>query len=335
MRTLPWRDTKDPYKIWLSEIILQQTRVNQGMNYYYRFVNDFPDIVSLANASEDTILKLWQGLGYYSRARNLHFAAKTVLEKHSGTFPLDYKEVRALKGIGNYTAAAICSFAYNQNFAVVDGNVYRVLSRFFEIKTPIDSVQGKKEFEKLADELLPKGHSSIYNQAIMEFGALQCTPVNPDCSICPLVNKCKAFINGNIKSLPVKSKSTKISERFFNYFFFVNNQNTYLQKRIHNDIWKNLFEFPLIETDKLLSHNDLINSNEFLSLTGGIEDCQIDQSYQDYKHLLSHRKIYARFYKIKINKPLRNSDFIEIGVKDIDKYAVSRLTEMYLETLAI
>ena len=216
-RDLPWRNTKDAYLIWLSEIILQQTRVDQGMDYYLKFAKEFPTVKHLAKADNEKVMKLWQGLGYYSRARNLHTTAKIISEKYHGKFPDEYSDILSLKGVGNYTAAAIASFAFNKPYAVVDGNVYRVLARVFGIESPIDSTQGKKEFETLATELLDRKKPASHNQAIMELGALQCKPVNPDCSICALNTMCFAYSKKRINELPVKAKKTKVRNRYFNY----------------------------------------------------------------------------------------------------------------------
>lgn len=214
-RELPWRETKDPYRIWISEIILQQTRVAQGYEYFQRFVERFPDLVALAEADEDEVMKYWQGLGYYSRARNLHAAARSM----NGVFPRTYEGVRALKGVGDYTAAAICSIAYDMPYAVVDGNVYRVLSRYFGVETPIDSTQGKKLFASLAQEMLDEKHAALYNQAIMDFGAIQCTPQSPSCMFCPLADSCSALATGKVNLLPVKQHKTKTTDRYFTYIY--------------------------------------------------------------------------------------------------------------------
>ncbi|MBV5343686.1 A/G-specific adenine glycosylase, partial [bacterium] len=254
-RELPWRDITDPYRIWISEIILQQTRVNQGMRYYLRFVERFPDVKTLAVAEEDEVLKYWQGLGYYSRARNIHKTAKIITEKHKGIFPKNHSDILLLKGIGEYTAAAICSFAYNQPYAVVDGNVFRVLSRVFGIETPIDSTSGKKEFTQLAEKLLDKKEPGLHNQSIMEFGALQCVPVQPDCGVCPLQTVCKAYSLNMADKLPVKATKTKVRERFFNYFYIEYQDKIFIQKRSEKDIWQNLYELPLVESDKLFETN--------------------------------------------------------------------------------
>lgn len=282
-RDLPWRRTKEPFKIWLSEIILQQTRVDQGFSYYQRFVERFPTVEALANASEDEILKSWQGLGYYSRARNLHRTAKLICEKFDGKFPDNYGDILQLKGVGKYTAAAISSFAFNLPYAVVDGNVYRLLGRFFDIDIAIDTTNGKKYFEKLANELLPQAHPSLYNQAIMEFGALQCVPKNPDCEICPLKMECKAYQSHTIALRPVKSKKIQIRERFFYYFVFVNQGKIVIKKRNGNDIWKGLYDFPLIETESRIDESSFLD-------TFGINFNQIT-ALVTLRHILTHQRL--------------------------------------------
>lgn len=329
-RDLPWRDTVVPYKIWVSEIILQQTRVNQGLDYYHRFVERFPDIQSLAIAEENEVLKYWQGLGYYSRARNLHKAAKQVVEQHNGVFPTDYKEILLLSGIGVYTAAAISAFAYNLPFAVVDGNVYRVLSRIFGIDLPIDSTAGIKLFQKIAQDLLDVNHPGTHNQAIMEFGALQCVPSLPNCELCPMTTSCIAFANGTVNILPVKSKKVKVRKRYFNYLYIKNGTFTYLQKRIKNDVWKNLYEFPLIEDDKLLEVKELLQHEGLQRLTTEIKsEITIKPLSQPVKHILSHQQIFAQFFEVEINDALEG--FEQIDVKDIENYPVSRLMELFIE----
>jgi len=331
-RELPWRDINDPYLIWVSEIVLQQTRVSQGMSYYLRFVDRFPTVTELAQADEDEVLKYWQGLGYYSRARNLHKAAHQIVNEYKGIFPADYKEVMKLAGVGVYTAAAICSFAFNQPYPVVDGNVYRVLSRLFDIETAIDSGVGVKEFARLAESLLDKSQPGLHNQAMMEFGALQCVPVSPDCNICPLNNNCRAYELGKVASLPVKKQKTLIKERFFNYFFVEYHDKTFLRRRENSDIWKNLYEFPLIESNCLFTSDTLLSNNEFGALFRDIENVDIIGFSSPVKHILSHRIIHATFITIRIqqkNRPLE--EFVEVPVVEIEKYAVSRLIEMFLE----
>ena len=293
-RDLPWRRTKNPYLIWISEIILQQTRVVQGYDYYQRFVARFPDVFALAAADEDEVMKYWQGLGYYSRARNLHAAARRMAE--AGGFPVTYTGVRALKGVGEYTAAAICSFAYGMPYAVVDGNVYRVLSRWLGIDTPIDSAEGKKLFVRVADELLDRERPGLYNQAIMDFGALQCTPVAPDCLFCPLNDSCVARLKGIAGSLPVKQHKTKVTNRYFNYIYVRMGAYTFIHKRSGNDILR------------------LVRKG--------------------VKHVLSHRVIYANFYEVIL--PENSASFAKyqrISVEDLHKFAVSRLVNQFFSLI--
>ena len=331
-RDLPWRNTIDPYKIWISEIILQQTRVNQGMDYYIRFIERFPNVSEIANADQDELLKYWQGLGYYSRARNIYKAANQIVNDYGGVFPKQYHEVINLAGIGAYTAAAICSFAYNQPYAVVDGNVYRVLSRIFGIDTPIDSGAGVKTFAQIAQSILFETDPGLHNQAIMEFGALQCVPSSPDCENCPLRNDCKAFRMNYVSNLPVKKQKIKVKARFFNYFFVKKDDRTFVHQRSLTDIWQNLYEFPLIESNKLLSVNELLVHDEFLNMFSGIEMLKIDKISTPIKHMLTHRHIYAQFITVTINSTNEKlSEYTEIALGDIDKFAVSRLIEQFLE----
>ena len=324
-RDLPWRHTRDPYKIWLCEIIMQQTRVAQGLAYYNRFVETFPTPRALAAATQDQVLKLWQGLGYYSRARNLHEAAKSM----HGTFPQTYDGVRALKGVGDYTAAAICSIAYNMPYAVVDGNVYRVLARVFGISTPIDSTGGKKQFTVLAQELLDKKHPGDYNQAIMDFGAMVCTPQAPACLTCPLSKICDARKAGTQEKLPVKAQKTKVSTRYFHYIYVEQGKFTWLHQRGPGDVWQNLYELPLVETqDGKLNLKDPQLKKWFGAA------CVMAVSQTPVKHVLSHRIIYAYIYKVEL-PPARKvpGGFIKIAVKDLPKYAVSRLVQKLLEQI--
>ncbi|WP_073412849.1 A/G-specific adenine glycosylase [Flavobacterium defluvii] len=306
-RDLPWRKTTDPYRIWLSEIMLQQTRVVQGMPYFFAFTEEFPTVFDLANASEEQVLKLWQGLGYYSRARNLHKTAKFVAENLNGSFPPSYKELLKLKGVGEYTAAAIASFSYNEVVPVVDGNVFRVLSRYFDIESDIMLPATKKEFAKLAFELMPKDNPAVFNQAIMEFGALQCVPKNPNCSICVFNDSCLALQKKKVDSLPVKSKKVKITNRFFNYLILEDSlENTLIQKRTAKGIWHNLYEFPLLETSEIVDFDYVskeITKNIFSTYNIiGIEEC----SEATVIHKLSHQHLHIQFWKIKISNVLEN-----------------------------
>ena len=329
-RDLPWRRTKNPYLIWISEIILQQTRVVQGYDYYQRFVARFPDVFALAAADEDEVMKYWQGLGYYSRARNLHAAARRMAE--AGGFPVTYTGVRALKGVGEYTAAAICSFAYGMPYAVVDGNVYRVLSRWLGIDTPIDSAEGKKLFVRVADELLDRERPGLYNQAIMDFGALQCTPVAPDCLFCPLNDSCVARLKGIAGSLPVKQHKNKVTNRYFNYIYVRMGAYTFIHKRTADDIWKNLFELPLVETDRNLSEEEFLSSASFRSLIAEGEVPKVRLVFRNVKHVLSHRVIYANFYEVVLPENSRSfSEYQCIRMEDLEQYPVSRLVHAFLE----
>jgi len=304
-RDLPWRHNTNPYTIWLSEIMLQQTRVAQGLPYFMRFTEAFPTVFDLANASEEEVLKLWQGLGYYSRARNLHKTAKQVAFECNGDFPKSYKELLHLKGIGEYTAAAIASFAYNENVPVVDGNVFRVLSRYFDVGTDIASSGAKKEFTQLAAELLPKGKANLFNQAIMEFGALQCVPKNPDCQNCIFNDSCAALQKKKVAQLPVKSRKLKVRERFFNYLVFSDEEaNTIIHKRTQNGIWHNLYEFPLLETENSMTDAavlELIQNQNFVS--NDIVEIQL-YNPETIIHKLSHQHLNIRFWKIKVDGKL-------------------------------
>lgn len=330
-RDLPWRNTRDPYLIWLSEIILQQTRIDQGMAYYSRFADEFPTISALADASEDQILKLWQGLGYYSRARNLHFTAKFIQQNYNGLFPEDHDTILSLKGIGEYTAAAIAAISFNLEYPTVDGNVYRVLSRFFGISEPIDTSSGKKIFHDLAKELIKGVDPGMHNQALMEFGALQCTPKNPDCNQCPLNERCFAFSNQKIAELPVKQNKTKIRDRYFNYLVLSCKNNTWIRKRVGNDIWKNLFEFPIIETEDEISTEKLIIQTEFRKIIS-IADQVVIENVSDWKiHILSHQRIHYRFVRIQLNDEIQlPEDIFRVNKEDIFNFAVPKLLETYL-----
>ncbi|WP_333599544.1 A/G-specific adenine glycosylase [Flavobacterium sp.] len=306
-RDLPWRNTTNPYIIWLSEIMLQQTRVAQGLPYFLRFTEAFPTVFDLANAEEEEVLKLWQGLGYYSRARNLHKTAKQVAFELNGEFPKSYKELLHLKGIGEYTAAAIASFAYNENVPVVDGNVFRVLSRYFDVETDIASSGAKKEFTQLATTVLPKGKADFFNQAIMEFGALQCVPKNPDCPNCIFKDSCAALQKKKVDQLPIKSKKAKVRQRFFTYLVFSDDDNqTLLHKRTQKGIWHNLYEFPVIETEEITTDENvlvLIQNQNFVNNT--IREIGL-YNPEAIVHKLSHQHLNIKFWKIKVNGKLEN-----------------------------
>ena len=302
-RDLPWRETTNPYNIWLSEIILQQTQVKQGLPYYESFVNIFPTVFDLANAKEDAVLKLWQGLGYYSRARNLHASAKYVANQLNGRFPNNYKDLLKLKGVGDYTASAIASFCFNEVTAVVDGNVYRVLSRYFGIYTPINSSKGAKEFKDLAQQLIDKKKPAEFNQAIMEFGATQCKPKTPYCPICPFNSNCVAYNTNTVHELPVKIKAAKAKRRHLNFLVFISNSNkTILEQRIGKGIWQNLYQFPLLETQKSISESTfktLIEKHEL------IKEAPLKVTPYNNEvviHKLSHQHLHTKFWIINVNK---------------------------------
>jgi len=329
-RDLPWRRTKDPYHVWISEIILQQTRVAQGYLYYKRFIDRFPTIEALATAEEDEVMKIWQGLGYYNRARNLHAAAKEIMQH--GSFPTTFEGIRKLSGIGDYTAAAIASFCFELPHAVVDGNVYRVLARYFGISTPIDTTAGKKEFAQLANALFPKNGGSDYNQGIMDFGALQCTPQSPDCTQCPIGNSCFALSNNSITSLPVKAKRASLQTKHLVYLYMrtqtADETYIYLHKRAKGDIWQGLYEPYVLEFDHSPSPSEVMHRV-------GFEEGTWKCLQQGVKHILSHRILFADFYLISFidKQPDLPADFIRIKESERDSYAVSRLVSLCYEKI--
>jgi len=317
-RHLPWRDTDNPYFIWLSEVILQQTRVNQGLPYYLKFVEAFPTVQDMAAAEEQEILRLWQGLGYYSRARNMYHSAKMIVEKWNGSFPTSYKEILQLKGVGSYTAAAIASFAFSEDVAVVDGNVFRVLARIFGIEEDINSHKGQKMFNKLANELLPKGKSAVYNQAIMEFGAVHCKPVSPDCPTCIFTDKCLAFAQKKQEVLPIKIKKINTKYRNFTYLVFEFENKFLMKLRTASDIWQGLYDFALLEENELnhdrfslmtsiykhLGEIGLLSmrSGQALDIQDGmLKEITIHGESKPYKHILTHQQISARFIHLKLH----------------------------------
>ena len=312
-RALPWRQTRDPYAIWLSEIILQQTQVKQGWDYWERFMRRWPTVEDLAGATEDEVLREWQGLGYYSRARNLHFAARQIVAL--GHFPDTLEGIKALKGVGDYTAAAIGSIAFGLSAAVVDGNVYRVLARHFGIDTPINTTDGKKTFAALAQELLPEGEASEYNQAIMDFGALQCTPASPNCAVCPLMESCEAFRTNRVQELPVKLKTLKVRERHLIYVYVRCNGHTAIHRRGPGDIWQGLWEPWLVDSEAAVPPAAILLR-------------------QHVKHVLTHRVLYADFYLLEVNERLSlPDDYIWIKESELDDYAKPRLIENLIKVL--
>lgn len=333
-RTLPWRETKAPYFIWLSEIILQQTRVAQGTPYYLKFIEAFPTIKDLATAPEDEILKLWQGLGYYSRARNLHAAAKHVHFQLNGTFPSTYKELLHLKGVGDYTASAIASICYQEPAAVVDGNVYRVLARVFGIDTPINSTAGIKEFKQLAQLLLDTSQPGTYNQAIMEFGARFCVPQNPDCPKCIFNDTCVAFQQKKVAVLPIKLKKLKVKKRYFNYLVVLTEKNTtFLNQRTQKGIWQQLFEFPLVESLKEVSAAQLQTIEEYKEMAEELYITSVTlYNETSVVHKLSHQHLYTRFWIAEVAATDKNKQHerVEVPFAEIENFAVPVLIENFI-----
>lgn len=321
-RNLPWRGQKDPYKIWLSEIILQQTRVAQGTSYYLRFAETFPAIENLAEADESEILKLWQGLGYYSRARNLHFTAKHITRELDGKFPNSFRELLKLKGVGEYTAAAIASIAFDEAVPAIDGNAFRVYSRYFNIHIDISSPQAKKYFFELGKEIVDRNRPGDFNQAVMELGATICTPVNPKCHICPVNNSCEALAQKTVEALPVKSKKMKVKKRTLHFLEITDGENFLIQKRTGNDVWKNLYNFPNLETESV--HDELKKLDLKFKL----------HKEQEQKHILTHQHLQITFWKTTVESGLlrKLSDKLEaeiITMNDLEKLALPRPMEKY------
>lgn len=330
-REMPWKGEKNPYKIWLSEIILQQTRVEQGWIYYEKFISTYPDIFKLASAKDDDVFKLWEGLGYYSRCKNLLATARIIADKNVGVFPTKYDDILALKGIGPYTAAAISSFAYNLPYAVVDGNVYRVLSRFFGIETPTDSTEGKKLFTTLANECIDKNKAGNYNQAIMDFGATVCTPALPVCTSCVLYQKCVAFIQQKQQLLPVKEKLLKKKTRYFNYFIIEHNGSYLLRKRTGKDIWQNLHDFYLSESIENIAWT---NSSIKKLLKNQLEvDAEIIRKSGIFTQILTHQTILANFIQVKVRgMTILPENHFWVDQKEMRKLAFPRVINQYLDT---
>ena len=328
-RDMPWKGEKDPYKIWLSEIILQQTRVEQGWKYYTRIVEAFPTIQSLSKAPEVKLFKLWEGLGYYNRCKNLIATAKRIVKDRKGVFPDNYDEILSLKGVGPYTAAAISSFAFNQPYAVMDGNVSRVLARFFGIEEAIDGSKGKKLFTQLAGELLDIAEPGIYNQALMDFGAVVCKPKQPLCSTCPLINNCTAHARGSVQSLPVKAKKIRNKNRWFYYLIAFHKDKVYVRKRIKNDIWENLYEFILIEKTRAISFEKLMTEPELTKL---FRNCSIDVQALSaiHRQKLTHQTIRGRFIRLRISNVLRNSVYQGVAVDQLAMLPFPNFINRYL-----
>ena len=346
-RILPWRETNDPYYIWLSEVILQQTRVAQGIDYYDRFVRTYPTVDMLAAADEDEVLRLWQGLGYYSRARNLHRAARMICSAAS-PFPTTFDELRALPGVGDYTAGAIASFAYDQPYPALDGNVYRVLARLFDCEIPFDTSAGKQHFHRLAEQLLDREHPRQFNSAIMEFGALHCLPVSPDCASCPIQQYCKAYASGTVELLPVRKPRPTLRDRWFSYTIYIYNKQsaisnqqsvyTLIHQRKEKDIWQHLYEFPLIEhateaewqeyRPLAVSHWSLAESQKPKAKS------QKPKALPPITHILSHQRLHARFFVVPVDELPVIPDTLTVPWQALDDYALSRLTLKALESVS-
>ncbi|MCB2194711.1 MAG: A/G-specific adenine glycosylase [Bacteroidetes bacterium] len=330
-RNLPWRETRNPYAIWVSEIILQQTRVNQGLGYYLKFMETFPDIHTLAAAPMDQLLKVWQGLGYYTRARNMHFTAQDIVQNYNGIFPNSYKDLIKLKGIGDYTASAIASISFKEPSPVLDGNVFRVIARIYGISESTQSAQGKKNFKGVLTKLIPHDKPGVFNQAIMEFGALQCTPKNPLCEECIFKSSCFALNNNLIDDLPRKKVKVKQTKRYFNFLHILYNDSTFVEQRTENDIWKLLYQFPLIETSSDYSLNELEKTNLWKQIFNNIKP-QINLNYSEKKHQLSHQKLYVKFYEIRINtlNSYINKNFRKVSFRELENLGIPILLENYL-----
>jgi len=330
-RNLPWKESKDPYKIWLSEIILQQTRVAQGTPYYLRFIENFPTVADLANAEEDQVMKLWQGLGYYSRARNLHFAAKTIQDEFDGVFPNKYEDILSLKGVGKYTAAAISSFAFGERYPVVDGNVIRVISRYFGIADPVDHSQTLKKINDLAHKLIKGSDPAKYNQAIMDFGALHCRPKSPDCIHCPLQSDCQAYQKGIVDQIPLKAKKIKKRDRYFHYIHITDKEGkVLLRHRNKKDIWQSLYDFPCEERTKK-GQLEEVEIRKIVHRLIGRAEHTITLPAKVYKHILTHQNIFGLFYKIEFAGLFPELEaFIAVGGESFEDYALPVLLTNYL-----
>jgi A/G-specific adenine glycosylase len=335
MRDLPWRRTTDPYRIWVSEVILQQTRVGQGLGYYQRFLERFPDIESLAMAEEEDVMKVWQGLGYYTRARNMHHSARALVRDNQARFPASYDELRKLKGIGDYSASAISSIANGEKQPVVDGNVLRVISRYLGIEEPVNSSAVRKRVKDFLFKIIPPDEPGNFNQAMMELGALVCRPKQPLCTNCPVVGSCFAFAADRTEELPVINKAKPLRTRYFHYLVITagkgNEKFTWLHKRSGNDIWKNLYDFPLIEVDRELGLEDIMNHENFRSIFKGV-NFTVEQSISTARHILSHQELKVIFVQVLTDlEDLKN--YKKVPISEVHKYPVPRLIENYLKKI--
>lgn len=332
-RPLPWKGERDPYLVWLSEVILQQTRVDQGLAYFERFRQRFPNVRSLAQAADDEVFKLWEGLGYYSRARNMLQTARHIAGQLGGEFPDTFEELKSLKGVGPYIAAAIASFAFGLPHAVVDGNVYRVLSRVFGIDTPIDSPEGKKAFAQLAQQLLDTSDPGGFNQAIMDFGAIQCKPAAPLCGSCPMREVCTAFQQKRVKQLPVKAKKLNRKTRYFHYLLLSHNDRILLRKRTGRDIWQNLYDFPLIETSGLEVELDQIQSSAVWHELAAFSGARLIRRSRPFQQALTHQQIIAQFWEFELEKPWTEQEgtYVAEERENLFKFAFPKIVDWYLK----
>ncbi len=339
-RDLPWRQSDDPYTIWVSEIILQQTRMEQGLVFFHRFISTFPNICTLAAATEEEVLRTWQGFGYYTRARNMHAAAREIVGKHAGVFPTSHRALEKLKGVGPYTAAAVSSMAFGEIVPAIDGNVYRILSRLFAIDESIDTAKGKQLIREIAESLIDHNDPGGFNQAMMDFGSQVCKPAQPDCLNCMFNRECRAFLQGSISNYPVKNAKRKPIPRYFNYFYFfsgsVHDAPFFVRQRLANDIWKNLFELPMLETLQPMAIKEVVSSNWWQDIFDDDQRFLFTRSPLDIKHQLTHQQIFARFYAVNIHRDLRLcllKHFLEVTSNMYEKMAKPVLMERYMNCL--
>jgi A/G-specific adenine glycosylase len=336
-RDLPWRHTSDPYKIWVSEVILQQTRVEQGLAYYERFTGRFPDVGALAKAEEEEVIKTWQGLGYYSRARHMHQAARMIVNDNRSEFPATYNDLLKLKGIGDYSASAISSIAFGEPNPVIDGNVMRVMARFSGIEEPVNTLSGKKIIKEILSRFIDRENPGDFNQAMMELGALVCKPRQPNCQQCPVSQECFAFRHQKTGVLPVLKKIKALKTRYFHYLFIINTKNgqkyTWIKKRTEDDIWKNLYDFPLIEAERELSEGELMKSDQMKQMIHDSPNSILSEGLR-FRHLLSHQELLVRFFILDVDN-FYHKEYQKVKIIDIHNYPVPRLIEKYLKKIEI
>ncbi len=332
-RPLPWRETKEPYRIWLSEVILQQTRVEQGLRYYESFLKRFPTVQSLAEASEEEVLRMWQGLGYYTRARNLHRTARHIAYERNGSFPAGSEELKELRGVGPYTAAAIASFSFGERTPVVDGNVERVIARVEGMEEPVNTTKGKRKVKAFASEWMEDADPATFNQAIMEFGALHCTPKTPDCQHCPFKGVCRAFREGKVEEVPVKRKNKKQRDRYFNYLYLRNEDGIVLEQRKGKDIWQQLYQLPLVETESALEEQEF---RERYLPSPPFDEQRTPRSLKlkaEKRHILSHQRIHAKFWELPLPEKVWPRHWFQVREEELERYALPKLIENFLGSI--